>query len=246
MCTVTFWPRADGYLLAMNRDEQRSRVPGLPPTLVQGGSRPVLQPSEPGGGTWVTLNDAGVAFTLINWYSVPSRPRASPESRGRVVLAIREVAGSAAAGATMESGDWTRTRPFRLIGFFPRERIVSEWRWNQDRLAVRDHVWCPAQWVSSGLDEPGAQRVRSAVFESAMTLPGAGSVAWLRRLHAGHEPDRGAYSICMHRDDAVTVSSTEIEVAGPSGVMRYRDGSPCCDTSWSTLRLALVPGRAGA
>ena len=85
MCTVTFSPRRRGYALAMNRDEKLTRVAGLPPAekIIQG--RAVLAPSEPGGGTWLALNDSGVTFALINWYAITARVRARSASRGQVV-----------------------------------------------------------------------------------------------------------------------------------------------------------------
>jgi hypothetical protein len=49
----------------------------------------------------------------------------------------------------------------------------------------------------------------------------------LRRLHCSHQPERGAFSVCMHRDDAETVSYTEI-IAGQDGArMRHAAGALC-------------------
>src|SRR6266404_2165316 len=73
MCTVTFMPRRTGYCLAMNRDEKRTRPAGLPPAQRTIGGHGVIYPSEAGGGTWIALNDSGVSFALINWYSVAQR-----------------------------------------------------------------------------------------------------------------------------------------------------------------------------
>jgi len=88
MCTVTFSPRQRGYALAMNRDEQLTGAVGLPPceSIVYG--RRVLAPSEPGGGTWILLNESGVTFALINWYSISSRVKIKTVSRGEVVRAV--------------------------------------------------------------------------------------------------------------------------------------------------------------
>src|SRR5882757_84312 len=87
MCTVTFTPRHRGYALAMNRDEKLSRVMGLPPSKKVINGHTVLAPSEPGGGTWIALNDSGVTFALINWYSITTRVRGEAITRGQVVNA---------------------------------------------------------------------------------------------------------------------------------------------------------------
>src|SRR5271165_3685691 len=83
MCTVTFSPRKTGYALAMNRDEQLTRAAGLPPArkILNG----LLCPSEPGGGTWIAINQHGVSFALIDWYSVAARVRGDSVSRGEII-----------------------------------------------------------------------------------------------------------------------------------------------------------------
>src|SRR6185369_12035132 len=94
MCTVTFIARKNGYALGMNRDEKLTRVKALPPARHERHGRAALFPSEPGGGTWIGVNDMGVTFALINWYSVQARVSANAVSRGQLVrsaLAANEV-----------------------------------------------------------------------------------------------------------------------------------------------------------
>jgi len=88
MCTVSFLARKRGYVLAMNRDERLTRVVGLPPSKNNINGITVVSPSEPGGGTWIALNDSGVAFSLINWYSIRAQVKSKPVSRGEVVNAV--------------------------------------------------------------------------------------------------------------------------------------------------------------
>jgi hypothetical protein len=46
-------------------------------------------------------------------------------------------------------------------------------------------------------------------------------------LHRSHQPDRDAFSVCMHREDAETVSYTEILATRRWAKMRYCARSPC-------------------
>src|SRR5919108_5779893 len=87
MCTVTFLARRNGYALGMSRDEKLTRVAALPPSRLRLGGRTILCPSEPNGGTWIGVNDAGATLALINWYSVPERVAGKVVSRGVVVRA---------------------------------------------------------------------------------------------------------------------------------------------------------------
>ncbi|MBL9174883.1 MAG: NRDE family protein [Verrucomicrobiales bacterium] len=227
MCSVTFWPRRDGFRLAMNRDELLSRVIGVPPARFIVGGRAVLRPGEPGGGTWVSVSDAGVAFALINWYSIASRAHPPTVSRGGVVSSLCGCLQPGEMAARLAELELARMNPFRVMGFFPARRQVFQWRWDRRVLAGEPHAWAPAQWLSSGHDEAGVQRTRGADFDRRSMELDAGTVPWIRRLHASHDPGRGPYSTCMHRSDAETVSYTEIEVDDSRSVMRHRTGPPC-------------------
>lgn len=227
MCTVTLIVRKRGFALGMNRDEKITRVKAHPPCIHQLQERRALFPFEPGAGTWVGVNDAAVGCALINWYAITARARGSTISRGRVIttaLAARRVSEmeESFAGLPLD-----RINPFRLIGVFPKTREIVEWRWNLKKLAAIQHHWETTTWISSGFDEAGAQVTRGKTFATARGQNSFGRLEWLRRLHRSHKPVRGPYSTCMHRNDAATVSYTEIEVSLRKAVMRYCDGSPC-------------------
>ena len=60
----------------------------------------------------------------------------------------------------------------------------------------------------------------------------------LDAFHRSHWPDRGPYSPCMHREDAVTVSYTRIRVDVDAVELTYVDGSPCKGAAGEPLRLS--------
>jgi len=230
MCTVTFIPREVGYYLAMNRDEQLKRIAGLPPQRRIVDGRTVLCPSEPGGGTWISLNDSRVCFALINWYSVQTRVKESAVSRGEVVNSISSCISIGEAQERLRRLPLTRVNPFRLIGIFPDDREVIEWSWDLSQLLWKEHPWEIRQWISSGYHEPTAQVTRSAAFRKAQLDDSAGTLDWLFGLHRSHDPERGPFSTCMHRPDAATVSYTEIDASTDRSSMRYLSGSPCMNS----------------
>ena len=227
MCTVSFIARKSGCLLAMNRDEKLSRAKGLPPKISLVGGRRVLFPSEPGGGTWISLNDARVAFALINWYSIEARVKTNPVSRGIAVKSVAAEISGAQALEILAALPLKRINPFRLVGVFADLEEVYEWRWDLKTLGCHRRGWKSQQWISSGYDEPEAQRIRSAVFRTALRQESAGNPGWLRRLHRSHAPDCGPFSTCMHRHEAATVSYTEINISRSSATMEYYNHAPC-------------------
>jgi hypothetical protein len=237
MCTVTFIARRNGYALGMNRDEKLTRPVGLPPRRMQLRGRIILAPSEPSGGTWIGVNDTGVTLALINWYSITTRVTGNATSRGDVVKACLSADSPAAVEKTIEEQPLSRVNPFRLIGIFPADRAVIEWRWNLDRLEPRAHRWQTNTWISSGFDEPGAQHARDRTFREVLCHKSAGSLNWLRRLHRSHGGKRGPHSHCMHRADAESVSYTEISVSRHTALLRYIPGTPCSNPSSVTSYL---------
>src|SRR5262245_51243585 len=164
MCTVTFIAQRKGYCLGMNRDEKLTRAPGLPPTQGRVNGREVICPSEPTGGTWISLNDAGVCFALINWYSVTDRVKDQPISRGEVVKTISGATLPGLADEALNTLSLEHLNPFRLIGIFPATNQILEWNWDLKRTVRKKLPWKTRQWISSGLNEAEAQRIRGETF----------------------------------------------------------------------------------
>jgi hypothetical protein len=226
----------------MNRDEKRDRSHALPPTVVELESQRAVFPRERTGGTWISANDAGVCLALINWHRIERQPKREPLSRG---LVVKELAGKSTAheiAASVKRLPVRKLRPFRLIAIVPREKQVIEWRWDLQRLAIRNHGWRRQHWFSSGFDEKRAEVERQRICEGANDHDSTDSLMWLRRLHRSHKPKRGPFSICMHRRDAVTVSYNEVAVGPRSVVMRYKNGPLCSLRSAMTkpCKLSLV------
>jgi hypothetical protein len=245
MCTVSFLPRREGFYLAMNRDEKRERFAALPPEVVEVEGHRAIFPREPSGGTWISVNDSGVCLALINWHRIKLQPKSNPLSRGLVVKELAGISTAHEIAASVKKLPVRKMRPFRLIAIVPGEKRVIEWRWDLQRLAIRNHEWRRQHWFSSGFDERTAEHVRAKIcvsFVAGGDDPGrhgtfrnrragvnaAGySLQWLRRLHRSHAPKRGPFSICMHRGDAATVSYSEVSVGPRSVVMRYKGGPLC-------------------
>jgi hypothetical protein len=243
MCSVSFIPHPRGFYIGMNRDESVRRAAASPPGVFPLRRRTALLPYEPGGGSWVAVNDAALALTLINWYEVEFRrdgapaaantgavggARTPPVSRGIVVPALMDASGVDEARARLATLPLQNLAAFRLIVFAGRERTVREFRWDRRALDVLPHAWRPAHWFSSGYDEPRARIERENVARRARSSRDAGSLRWLRDLHASHDPARGPFCFCMHRDGYETVSYTEISVTPRNVTMRYHGGPPCC------------------
>ena len=244
MCTVSFLPTADGFLLTMNRDELHVRPPALPPEFARAGRLRSLYPRERGDGTWIGVNEAGLVFALLNWHARPLRDRRPPRRRGTVITTLLAAEDPAAVETIFGGMDVSAINPFRLVVAAVDGRVLEEWRSDgSGTLEVTPLPWRRAHWFSSGFDEPAANRVRAETCKREAWASPPRTSAWLRDLHRSHHPAKGAFSICMHRDDAETVSCTELTVDRSGARMTYSAGPACTPgprLSW-TLPLRPIP-----
>lgn len=227
-------PMRSGFCVAMNRDEKRVRIAALPPERFNVGGRQVIYPREPGGGTWLAANDAGLCLALINWHRIEREPLGKIESRGQVIPKLIGASSSDQVERNLRAIALQRLRPFRLIAIVCSEHALLEFDWNLRSIRVSRQTWQTHHWFSSGFDERQAEITRHLVCNSARPQ----TMKDLRALHRSHLPTRGPFSICMHRRDAKSVSYAEVNVTTKSVSMRYAKGSPCAARSATTMRLA--------
>ena len=226
MCTLTFISRDDGYIMAMNRDEQITRGLATPPARVQVDETQALYPADIEGGTWIGVNEYGIGFALLNW-NHDGYLAAKTRSRGKIIPSLLAVSRIGEAQDAMQGTDLDGILPFRLVGVSAREKTLVECRWDQRKLQFSAPEWKAQHWFSSSLSDEQAGAQRGAVCGAAWGEPDAGSLVWLRRLHASHGAGPGPFSICVHRESVETLSYTEI-ICTPNYVRcTYIPGSPC-------------------
>lgn len=226
MCTVTFIPREDGFYVAMNRDERHARPYARPPAVFEEGFARSIYPIDCEGGTWIACNHMGIAFTLVNWNDAPLLRKKS-RTRGHVIPALVNSDCSQSAESALGTFDIKGVLPFRLVGIFPREGRLIEWRWNQRSIELHSLSWAARQWCSSSLSDATAASARMQVFEQKLRVYQTGSPAWLRQLHSSHDDRYPRFSHCVHREEVETVSYTEL-VCSTRGIhCNYLAGSPC-------------------
>ncbi len=226
MCTLTFIPKPQGYLLGMNRDERLTREPALAPVAITNAGLSAVYPRESSGGTWIGSNAAGITFALLNQNPGP-QSQVKERSRGEIIPAILSSSRFPVAMRRFQHVDLRGLLPFVLVGIFPAEQIISQCQWDGNELKFLRIGWDVRHWFSSGVSDEMARKVRGSTCYEAWRRRDAGSAEWLRGLHASHSPVRGSFSICVHRPDVPTVSYTEVALSGGDLTMRYHAGHPC-------------------
>ncbi len=247
MCTLTFVPTVDGYLAGMNRDELLTRPAALPPEIHEREGMKAVYPREPAGGTWIAANTRGNLLALLNWNEIDTA-RLGGKRRTRGLVIPDAILGKNAS-STRAHLDWLSLDgvfPFRLIGAFRNERQLIEWRWDGNGIQQLGWAWARKHWFSSSLSDSRATAERGQICDAAFLDPAVGRPHWLRQLHGSHEPKPGPYSVCVHRQDASTVSYTEVECARSSISMKYLSGSPCLKDKFDELTAVHLSGSLAA
>ncbi len=230
MCTLTVVPLALGAVrVAFNRDESRTRAAGLPPLVQQFENRAAVLPRDPlSGGTWIAVNDAGLALAVLN-VNLPDRDRSAPKpprSRGEVIPTLLECDSPSAALAACERLNYCEFAPFRLV--LIGGGLVADVRWDSREPMVMSRLvgGKPLLFTSSGLGDHLVEGVRRDLFDQMFM---DGSHTWESAQHAFHRhkwPGREHLSVNMARDTARTVSHAVIDLGAAEVVFSYHAGAP--------------------
>lgn len=217
MCTVSVVRAAGRVRLMCNRDERHDRPQAFAPVVRRVGGHLALHPVDPaGGGTWIAVTSAGLAFAVLNGDGpvVPSAP-----SRGRIVLRLLACAtldDAVAAASAVSRHAWS---PYRLL--LTDGDAMLDMRVAAGRQVVRERRLDRAtMFTSSSLGEAVVAPHRQALFDSM--VGGASDLFDAQdAFHRHRWPDRPHLSVHMRRHDAATQSLTTLDLTARALSMRY-------------------------
>lgn len=221
MCTVTVRRGAGELLLTMNRDERLDRAAEEPPRRIPGEvDRPSWMAPFDGatGGTWIGVNDRGVAACLLNGYSPADEAlRGTPgvPSRGSIIPRILEDQDGSGPVALRDAIDFSAYPSFTLLVVSAHGGEVV--RWSHGGGIEREPVgegW--TLLTSSSWREPEVALYRGRAFE-AWRRDGEGEVEGIPLLHLFAPPGEEPSAPLMTRPDAATRSITQVRVAAKAG-----------------------------
>ena len=229
MCTMTWFYGAQGSQVFFNRDERRTRRPALPPAVHTRGGRRFVAPLDGDfGGSWLAVNECGLTLALHNAYADTSTapPADGYTSRGLLLTSLIELSTAEDVLERLEQDGLRRFRSF-LLTVFPVRELPIVASWIGQRLQVRRHVENALPLVSSAFDSAEVQSRRFELFRRMRQESRVAPFELHLAYHASHLPQRGAYSPCMHRPDACTVSFSRIRVEQEQVLFDYAPHSPC-------------------
>jgi hypothetical protein len=241
MCTVTWLrPHRGEYSVFFNRDEQRARAPGHPPREQNRGGVRFLAPVDgEAGGTWLAANEHGLTLGLLNFYEAEHGWRAQhPTSRGLLLLSLIDAPDIGEITRRLQHVSPESYHPFILIAFDP-GGLTRAHRWDGRHVNVRDLGEDDMPLTTSSFDTDAVTARRRLMFHRMRETKHGLRDETLQNFHDSRDTHGGAYSVCMTRDDAQTVSFSRVTVTPARVEFFYepRDGGRPADPS-STAILA--------
>lgn len=243
MCTLTVVPTPDRRVrLAFNRDERPTRPPALPPAVRVFGDRRAVFPIDPQcGGTWLGVNDAGLAAAVLNVNPPDKWTRPTEKSRGTIIPVLLGQNSPADALAEFARrfaiADFA---PFRLV--LVGQGMAAELRWDGREPMVTSRLLGGMPWLftSSGLGDHLVEGVRSELFNAMFACQ---PEDWPRVQHEFHRhswPGRQHLSVNMERASARTVSFAVIDLDDSSATVTYHPAAPHESGEPTVVRLSFA------
>ncbi len=237
MCTVTWLRRPDGYQLLCNRDERDSRQPALGPRIrEQKGVKYIAPVDGDHGGSWIGANELGLSVCLLNRYGdMQSGESGEYISRGLLLINLLDCSEAEEVRLRIDDLNLSRFSPFNLL-VLPRSAKSALLEWTGSKYSFISDAGRLVPLTSTSLTEPNIAIERQRQFVALTGSRGLNEDS-LDAYHRSHSPTRGAYSVCMHRNGAATVSFSRVTVTNVEILCEYESGSPCESNKVMTVRL---------
>lgn len=216
MCTLTFLPTNNGFIVTQNRDESPLR--GKPIFPYKSDSPEAYFPKDPDGdGTWMAADAHTVVCVLNGGYEPHERQLPYKHSRGLLPLLIlnRE-------NHELTLNDAEGLEPFSVFIF--NLEFVRRYTWDAEHLYV-EHFSPTEQHIfqSAPLYSPAMQSLRSGWFFDWSLLHPSPSANDILDFHLNGGEGNGETDICMYRPGVQSTAITQVVHSSHSTTYSYRN-----------------------
>jgi len=244
MCSLSWFKKDNQVIIFFSRDEMLTRSRAKPPAIIRDAkeaknlkeSKVLKEPTEQAplsimpidqdaGGSWLSINQSGVFIGLLNAYPEGSqKPLATktnshlPISRGQVIIDLARATSLRQLQNYFSNSHLKQYKPFKLV--FISQQQQQQFYWNGEQVEMSS---LPPFLSSSSYSNQAVVTYRQQLFAKLKNI----DRNKLLQFHQNHYHIDPAFSVCMHREEAKTVSLSEIQLTDEKVSYRYWDGSPC-------------------
>lgn len=226
MCTVTYFPLAEGFILTSNRDERISRSDTLPPAAYPAGTETFYYPrDQESSGTWIAASSSGKTFCLLNGgFETHKSEPPYRKSRGLILL---EMLQHSDPEVFIHEGGLKGIEPFTLIMLQNKDgnTEIMELRWEGARHYLRKKEAMLAHiWSSATLYDADIRQAREQWFQVWLRQnqqPGRKELLDFHPFGGGGDIENNL--IMKRSNDRQTISITSVIYARTEFSMHYLD-----------------------
>jgi len=223
MCTLSWLIDEKGYQIFCNRDELKTRAIAKPVQLFVLNDVEVFMPVDAkGNGSWISTNEHGLSLSLLNYYQGSIVPNPAI-SRGQLLRSLSHLSSLEKLDEKIATEALSNYAPFRLIAFMQgnKEPQIRGYVWSGQDCSFFTPI---SPLTSSAVDFENVCKARKNAYASNLLRKTADE---FKKFHSNHNSDFSHRGVCMHRDDAETVSFSHITVNEKEIQFSYQAGSPC-------------------
>ena len=221
MCTVTFVPLKDRFVLTSNRDEKTARPTISPKVYIEKGIKLLYPKDEKAGGTWVVAKNEGTAIVLLNGAFENHKKKSSYlKSRGVILMEMIKASNPISHFSSILLKG---VEPFTLIVF--QNNKLMELKWDEKQKYALEHtVSEPHIWSSSTLYNQAQRDLRKHWFEDFVQQNKNLSSEKILSFHKNTQPENAEFGLVINRDNSTkTLSITQLQLQNNHIEMTYVD-----------------------
>jgi len=221
MCSVSFVPLEDGFLLTSNRDEKKYRPTIEPKLYLENNTRLLYPKDEKAGGTWIVAKEDGTCIVLLNGaFKNHQKKENYRKSRGVI---LKEIITAEDSKFCLLEINLKNVEPFTLIIFQKNE--LTEVRWDGvEKHIIPKPINKPHFWSSATLYNSDQQGIRQQWFQDYYTSKSELTVDTILSFHSSTHSDNTEFGLVINREDGTqTVSITQLLIKNKKVEMTYID-----------------------
>lgn len=224
MCTVSYLPTKNGFVLTSSRDEAAARTTLAPIEYEHKNQKLVFPKDEIAGGTWIAASHKKRIACLLNGaFQKHKRNLPYSRSRGQVLLESFDYEQIA---AFCESTNLYNVEPFTLILIDYKNRFeLIEFRWDGNEKHQKAIPFAQSMiWSSATLYDTSAQEMRCTWFQNCLQKPHDNAAAHILDFHTSKHGSDAKTDVVMQREDGLqTISISQIIVENEKTSFYYTD-----------------------
>jgi hypothetical protein len=219
MCTLTYLPTEEGFVLTSSRDERPERA-CLPPQKQMFGGKTYLYPIDTlSGGSWLGTSSHRTVCLLNGAFEAHQKANNYRLSRGLIML------------NTLRSGminefDLFDIEPFTLIMLMHKDIVeLHQWVWDAQKLHyallknTQAHIWSSATLYSTETQELRRNWFKNIRWPNTQNNA---DMAW--HFHLSEQSNNTAHNLLMKRADGIqTISISQIKLHHQEIRLKYHD-----------------------